>query len=73
MRKETADIWAFIDTETARRQQLKIDEELRLAIEKVGGQPRGLLACLPTSLLACLVRLLGRLQDRTQLHDCLPV
>lgn len=36
LRKEAADVWTFIEEETARRKQLKIDEELRAAIEKVG-------------------------------------
>ncbi|GAX83067.1 hypothetical protein CEUSTIGMA_g10493.t1 [Chlamydomonas eustigma] len=32
--KEVADVWNYIEEETARRQQLRIDEELRAAIER---------------------------------------
>ena len=35
VRKETADVWEFIDAEGARRAQLRLDEDLRAAIEQV--------------------------------------
>ncbi len=34
LQKEAADVWQYIEDEKARRKQLLIDEELRVAIER---------------------------------------